>query len=65
MLKAMHRAAWLNRSDAEIIMAYNAELRGLANYYCLAYAAKTRLNKLQYIWKGGLFKTLAAKTKRQ
>ena len=63
MLKAMHRAAWLNRSDAEIIMAYNAELRGLANYYCLAYAAKTRLNKLHYIWKGGLFKTLAAKNK--
>jgi group II intron reverse transcriptase/maturase len=59
--KTMHRASLMQRSDAEIILTFNAELRGLANYYCLAYSAKTRLNKLQYMWKGGLLKTLAAK----
>jgi group II intron reverse transcriptase/maturase len=61
--KMMHRAALVQRSDAEIILTFNAELRGLANYYCLAYSARTRLYKLHYIWKGGLLKTLAAKHK--
>jgi RNA-directed DNA polymerase len=62
-LKAKQRAAVIRRSDAEIIMTYNAELRGLANYYCLAYSAKWRLSKLYYIWRGGLLKTLANKHK--
>jgi group II intron reverse transcriptase/maturase len=62
-LKTTHRAILSNRSDAEIIMTFNAELRGLANYYCLAYSAKGRLNRLHYIWRGGLFKTLANKHK--
>jgi hypothetical protein len=62
-LKAKHRYALEERSDVEIIMAYNAELRGLANYYSLAFNAKRRLHKLQRIWEGGLFKTLAAKHK--
>lgn len=60
-LKTTHRSALLQRSEAEIILTFNAELRGLVNYYCLAYSAKTRLDRLYYIWKGGLFKTLAAK----
>jgi RNA-directed DNA polymerase len=59
--KMMHRASLMQRSDAEIILTFNAELRGLANYYCLADSARTRLSKLRYIWKGGLLKTLAAK----
>jgi len=47
--------------DAEIILAYNGELRGLANYYALAYSVKREMNKLEYIWQTSLFKTLAAK----
>ena len=62
-LKAKHRSLLGERSDEEIIMTYNAELRGLANYYCLAQSAKGRLNKLYYIWRGGLLKTLAHKHK--
>ena len=47
----------------EIIRAYNAELRGLANYYCLAYDVKHRLSALHYLWQMSLFKTLACKHK--
>jgi hypothetical protein len=60
-LKTTHRAALLQRSDAEIILTFNAELRGLANYSCLANSARTRPDKWYYLWKGALFKTLAAK----
>lgn len=59
--KTRHRPVVMERDDAEIILAFNAELRGLASYYCRAHGAKRRLAKLYYIWKGGLFKTLAAK----
>lgn len=61
--KAIHRSEWINDSDAEIILAYNGEMRGLANYYSLAKSAKTRLNKLAYIWQTSLLKTLACKHK--
>ena len=61
--KALHRSLLLNRSEAEIILAYNAELRGLANYYALAYNVKGRISKLYRLWQVSLFKTLAAKRK--
>jgi RNA-directed DNA polymerase len=60
-LQTVHRPALGERSDAEIILAYNAECRGLANYYSLAYNASTRLHKLHYLWRGSLLKTLAFK----
>ena len=63
-LKALHRGYCLNLSEAEIISIYNAELRGLANYYSLAHSVKSRINKLYHIWKVSLFKTLAAKRKK-
>jgi RNA-directed DNA polymerase len=59
--RSLHRPGWLNNSDAEIVMAYNAEMRGLANYYSLAYNAKRRLSKLYFVWRGSLLKTLASK----
>ncbi len=61
--KAIHKKAWTQSSDAEIILAYNAELRGLANYYALATGVKTVMNKLAWIWQTSLFKTLASKHK--
>jgi len=47
----------------EIIIAYNAELRGLANYYALALNAKTVMHKLAQVWRVSLLKTLANKHK--
>jgi len=57
----IHRSELLNLSDAEIIAIYNAEFRGLVNYYILATSAKKSLGKLQGIWIGSLLKTLARK----
>jgi hypothetical protein len=34
--KATHRSAFINREDIEILNAYNSEVRGLYNYYCIA-----------------------------
>ena len=50
-----------DRDDAEIVKVYNAELRGFANYYALAVDVKGALNKLEFLWRGSLFKTLAHK----
>jgi len=59
--QAIHKKEFTPLSDAEIILAYNGELRGLANYYALAYGVKQRMNKLAYIWQTSLLKTLAHK----
>jgi RNA-directed DNA polymerase len=61
--KAAHRRGLTQQSDAEIIIAFNGELRGLMNYYALAFNVKTHMNKLYYIWKQSLLKTLANKHK--
>ena len=61
--KTRHKQDLVNLSDAEIILAYNAELRGLANYYALALNAKRDMNKLAYLCWGSLLKTLARKHK--
>ena len=61
--KAIHKKEWTQSSDAEIILAYNGELRGLANYYALAFSVKTVMHKLAHVWQVSLFKTLANKHK--
>jgi len=58
-----HKAELSTLSDAEIILAYNGELRGLANYYALAHSVKGEMNKLAHIWQTSLLKTLAHKHK--
>jgi RNA-directed DNA polymerase len=58
-----HRAELLRGSDVEIIETYNAELRGLANYYNLAGNMKKQLGKIQYLSQYSLFKTLSGKHK--
>jgi len=65
-LKPVHRPQLYQSSDMEVISTYNAELRGLANYYCLAGDVKAKLGKLEYMANYSLFKTLAAihKTKK-
>ncbi len=62
-INANHRPLMCNLSEYEIGMIYNAEMRGLANYYCLADDVKTKLNKLYFLWQTSLLKTLAAKHK--
>lgn len=61
--KAVHRPALLNNSDVEIILQYNAELRGLANYYALANNVKRSIDRVINIGHTSLYKTLAAKHK--
>ncbi len=61
--KARRKRELTRNSDTEIVLVYNAELRGLANYYALALAVKRQMNKLAFIWQGSLFKTLANKHK--
>ena len=62
-VKGRHKAELSTLSDAEIILAYNGELRGLANYYALAHSVKGEMNKLAHIWQASLFKTIAHKHK--
>jgi len=61
--KTQQKSDLISLSDAEIILAYNAELRGFANYYALALNAKRDMSKLAYLEQQSLFKTLARKHK--
>jgi RNA-directed DNA polymerase len=45
-VESTKRTALLALSDAEIISTYNAELRGFANFYRLAYAARSKLKHI-------------------
>ncbi len=52
-----------NFDEIEIVKQYNAELRGLFQYYKHAMNAKDIIGKVQWLWQYSLFKTLAAKHK--
>lgn len=59
-LEPVHRPQLLNRTDLEIVTIYNAELRGICNYYGLA----SNFNKLiyfNYLMEYSCLKTLAGK----
>ena len=62
-LKAIHRKYLIDSSMVEIVLAYNTEMRGFANYYRLAIYVKFSLRKLWYLWQISLLKTLAFKHK--
>ncbi|KAA3638067.1 MAG: hypothetical protein DWQ02_05630, partial [Bacteroidetes bacterium] len=62
-LKAIHRKYLIDSSMVEIVLAYNTEMRGFANYYRLAFCVKFSLRKLWYLWQTSLLKTLAYKHK--
>ena len=61
--KATDRRYLLQRSDAEMILTYNAELRGFVNYDALSPRVKQELNKLMWLGVVSLFNTLANKHK--
>jgi group II intron reverse transcriptase/maturase len=58
--KPSHRAEMLNDTDFSIISRYQAEYRGVVQYYLRAYNVH-RLNLLYHVMKLSLARTLAAK----
>jgi len=60
--EAIHRAELMEVSDYEIIMTYQLEYRGIAEYYRLAYNM-SKLMKLKWVMESSLTKTLASKHK--
>jgi group II intron reverse transcriptase/maturase len=60
--KVMHRPELEYDSDYTIVMTYQLEFRGVANYYRLAYNMHT-LKKLRWVMETSLTKTLAHKFK--
>lgn len=61
-LMPVHRASLLRLTDLEIVSAYNAELRGICNYYGIA-SNFYKLCFFSYLMEYSCLKTLAAKHK--
>ena len=53
-----------NHSDLEIIVRYNAMMRGLAEYYKLGTSWRREVGRLYHVWWRSLINTLARKHKR-
>ena len=60
--KPVHRTSLLNLSDSEIVEHYNAEMRGILNYYNLAVDYHT-LDYFCYLMEYSCLKTIANKHK--
>ncbi len=60
-LRPVHRPGMLQSSAYEIVTQYNAEIRGLAQYYALAGNVKRSLSQLQCVELGSILKTVANK----
>jgi len=60
--EAIHRPELIDRSDYDIVMTYQLEYRGIANYYQLAFNM-SKLDRLKQIMTLSLLKTLAHKHK--
>jgi len=58
-----HRGHLLNAPDIAIIQKYNAEIRGLYDYYRMAYNASV-IGKFAYIMEYSMYKTYAGKYKK-
>ena len=59
---ALHRGKLVNKSDIEILTTYNAEVRGLYNYYSIANDA-FKIGRFGNVMKYSMFKTFACKYK--
>lgn len=59
---ALHRGKLVNQSDIEILARYNAEVRGLYNYYSIANDAH-KIGKFANVMKYSMYKTFACKYK--
>jgi hypothetical protein len=61
--KAIHHNARVNAPLLDTLMQYNAEIRGLYNFYCLATDVSTKIGKFKYFHYYSLLKTVARKEK--
>ena len=61
--KAIQRQELTPLSEFEIVQHYQAEYRGLVEYYRMAYNLSKTLNKVEWVMEQSLTKTLAAKLK--
>lgn len=59
---ALHRGKFINRPDIEILAAYNAEIRGLYNFYSIANNAY-KIGRFANLMKYSMLKTFAGKYK--
>jgi len=59
--KAVHRYELITESPYSIVVRYQQEYRGFAEYYQLAYNRSKRINRLRWITEQSLTKTLARK----
>ena len=59
---ALHRGKLVNKSDIEILATYNAEVRGLYNYYSIANDA-FKIGRFGNVMKYSVYKTFACKYK--
>ena len=60
-LQPSRNPIWLQMDDEEILLGYNAEMRGIANYYALATGAKRGLQRLMFMAESRFLRTLADK----
>ena len=61
--KAVHRPELETDADHTIVTRYQAVLRGLYNFYCMASNVAARMGPIKYILETSLTKTLAHKHK--
>ena len=61
-LRAIHRSSLMRLTDREIVYTYNAEVRGILNYYAIADNYR-KLNYFRYLMELSCLKTLAFKHK--
>ena len=61
--KAIHHNARVNAPLLDTLTVYNAEMRGLYNFYCLATDVSTKLGKFKFFHYYSLLKTVARKEK--
>ncbi len=59
---ALHRGKLVNQSDIEILTRYNAEVRGLYNYYSIANDS-FKIGRFANVMKYSMYKTFACKYK--
>jgi group II intron reverse transcriptase/maturase len=59
--KAVHHPARINAPVLDLLTQYNAEIRGLYNYYCLATDVSKKIGKYRYYHYTSLLKTVARK----
>ena len=61
--RSMHRGYLVPFVPLEVLMSFNAEIRGLYNYYQLANNVSNELGNFHHIMEYSLYKTLACKFK--